>query len=115
MPKTIESMLKSYYYYDPTSNNYSSFPIFVASRKNNARLPLYIRLDLGIKKKLTNGFGADLAQFLGADDSYLNVTLGNLLFFWRNVVWYFPVGGKKLYGLGLNYLPSFNMGYTIKF
>ncbi len=115
VPKTIESMIKSYYYYDHDSNDYSSFPIFVTESKNNARLPLYIRLDLGIKKRLTTGFGAELAQFLGADKSYLNVTFGNLLFFWRNVIWYFPISEKKLYGFGMNYLPSFNMGYTVKF
>lgn len=115
VPKSIESMLKSYYYYNHNTNSFSSFPIFSTGKKNNARLPLFIRLDLGVKKKLTTGFGAELARFLGADKSYLNVTLGNLLFFWRNVIWYLPVGEKKLYGFGTNYLPSFNVGYTIKF
>jgi len=115
VPKTIESMVKSYYYYNPISNEISSFPIYVTEKKNNARLPLFIRLDIGLKKRLTTGFGAQLARFLGADHSYLNLTFGNLLFFHRNVLFYFPVGKKRLYGFGTNYLPEVSMGYTVKF
>jgi len=115
VPKSIETGVNSYYYYDPVTNNLASYPIYTTPSKNNARLPLYVRLDLGLKKRLRKGFGADLANFLGADESYLNLTFGNLLFFHRNVMFYLPVGEEKLYGLGTNYIPEFSMSYTIKF
>ena len=115
VPKTLETSVKSYFYYDPATNEHSSFPTYVANRKNNARLPLYIRLDVGLKKRIRKGFGAELAEFLGAKESYLNVSFGNLLFLYRNVMLYLPVGEEKLYGFGSNYIPEFSVGYTIKF
>jgi len=33
----------------------------------------------------------------------------------RNVWFYFPVNKEKLYALGTNYIPEFNIGYTINF
>ncbi len=114
-PKTIERYIKSYQYYNPQTGELSFQPSYVTDSKNNARLPLYIRLDFGLQKKIRKGFAAELAEFLGADESYMNVTLGNLLFFRRNVLFYFPVGEEKYYGIGSNYLPEFSMGYTVKF
>jgi len=115
VPISLERSTKSYFYYEPVQNEISSYPIYVTPAKNNARLPLFVRLDLGIKKRIRKGFGADLAKYLGADASYLSVTLGNLLFIHRNVMLYLPTGQKEMYGMGTNYIPEFNAGYTIRF
>jgi hypothetical protein len=116
VPKTIETSRKSYFYYDPLTATYSSYPTYVTETKNNARLPLYIRLDLGLKKQIRRGFAAEVAEFLGAKESYLNISFSNLLFlFHRNVWFYFPVEEGKLYGFGTNYFPVFSTSYTIKF
>ena len=115
VPKTIEKSVKSFYYYDPQLNNISTQPSYLADIKNNARLPYYLRLDLGLTKRVRKGFAAELAKFLGAKESYIKVVFGNILFLRRNVWFYMPLGEEKLYGLGSNYLPEFGMGYTIKF
>jgi hypothetical protein len=116
VPKTMEIAGKSYYYYDPVTGAYATYQTYDTPSKNNARLPFYLRLDLGLKKQIRKGFGADLSNFLGAKESYLNFTFGNILFlFHRNVWFYFPTGKEKLYALGTNYLPLINIGYTIKF
>ncbi|MCK5146033.1 TonB-dependent receptor [bacterium] len=114
-PKTLEQGMRQYFYYDPVSNNHASFPLSRTERKNNVRMPLYIRLDVGLQKRLRTGFGANLAEFLGADASYLNFTLGNVLFFHRNVLFYLNFGEGKQYGFGTNYMPEISMGYTVKF
>ena len=115
-PKTIETSTKTYFYYEPFTGQYASSATYFAENKNNARLPLFIRLDLGVKKRLRKGFGAELAEFLGAKESYLKVSFGNLLFpFHRNVWFYLPTDDDKMYGLGTNYFPSFSTGYTIEF
>lgn len=115
VPKTLETTIKSYYYYDPLSNQYTPSVSFFSNKKNNVRMPMYIRLDLGVKKRLRQGFGARLAEFLGADESYVNANFGNLLFFYRNVSFYFPMEDDELYGMGTNYMPEFSVGYTVKF
>lgn len=115
VPKTLERALMSYYFYDPLLNDYSYYPVYIADRKNNIRLPFIIQLDLGLKKRIRQGFGAELAEFLGAKESYLNVTFGNLWFLRRNVWFYIPLGEEKFYGIGTNYFPAISMGYTIKF
>ena len=116
VPKTMEVSTKSYFYYDPLTGDYAFYPTDYTVSKNNVRFPIYIRLDLGLQKRIRKGFAADLAEFLGAKESYVNVAFGNLLFlFHRNVWFYFPVDEGKLYGLGTNYFPEFSAGYTIKF
>ncbi len=115
VPKTLETTIKSYYYYDPLANRYTPSASFFSNKKNNVRMPVYIRLDLGVKKRIRRGFGAQLADFLGAKESYVNVNFGNLLFLYRNVSFYFPMEDNKLYGMGTNYMPEFSMGYTVKF
>ncbi len=116
IPKTMEIAGKSYYYYNPLTGAYATYQTYDTPSKNNARLPFYLRLDLGLKKQIRKGFGADLSNFLGAKESYLNFTFGNILFlFHRNVWFYFPVSKEKLYALGTNYFPVINFGYTIKF
>lgn len=115
LPKTLETTMQNYYFYDPASGTVSSYPFGVENGKNNARLPMVIDWDLGVVKRIRKGFGAELAEFLRADKSYLNVTIGNILFLHRNVLWYFPYGGKKYIPIGMNYLPTVSIGYVIKF
>jgi CarboxypepD_reg-like domain/TonB-dependent Receptor Plug Domain len=115
VPKTLETTLQSYFYYNPISGSLSSYPFGVENGKNNARLPMSIDLDFGVTKRIRSGFGADLAEFLKADRSYLTVSIGNILFLHRNVIWYFPYGGKKYIPIGSNYLPTVTVGYVIKF
>ena len=117
VPKTIESTVKTYYYYEPKSGEFGVYPTNYNETKNNARLPLFIRLDLGLKKRVRKGFGAQLAKFLGAKESYINVSFQNLLFYFhRNVWFYVPIDNDdKMYGFGTNYFPIFSTGYTIKF
>jgi hypothetical protein len=114
-PRTIETFFQNHYYYDPQSGNLSFFPIYAASAKNNARLPMVMEWDIGVKKRLRTGFGAELEEFFKADESYVNITIGNILFFRRNVSWYFPTGGGKYLPIGFNYIPYVNAGYILKF
>jgi hypothetical protein len=119
VPRTLESGMKSYFYYDPHSNQYSYYPTYINNIKNNGRMPYTLNLDLGMKKQLRTGFGAELAGYLGADASYVNITLENILFFLhRNVIYYVPIeidNSVELYGLGTNYFPMISAGYTVKF
>lgn len=116
VPATIERTTRSYFYYDPLSGAVSTYPVGYGPVRNNARLPCVIQLDAGLKKRVRKGFGADLARFLGAKESYVNVTFNNLLFFaHRNVWFYIPFEGKELYGLGTNYFPTVSTGVTVKF
>ena len=114
-PRSIESSMHSYFYYDPVENHYSFYPISVSNKKNNARLPMIIEWDIGLKKQLRNGIGAELADFLHADESYLSVSVQNILFLKRNVLWYFPIAGDKYLPIGTNYIPSANITYSLKF
>ncbi len=115
MPKTLETSYASYYYYDPITNQIGEWPQVVTPVKNNIRMPYYLRLDLGMKKQLRKGFGADLARYLGADRAFMNVTFGNLLFAVQRNVWFYIHDEDKLYGVGTNYIPEFGMGYSIQF
>ena len=115
MPKTLETSFASYYYYDPVTNQIGVWPHVVTPVKNNIRMPYYLRLDLGMKKRLRKGFGADLARYLGADRAFLNVTFGNLLFAVQRNVWFYIHDEDKLYGVGTNYIPEFGVGYSIQF
>ena len=114
--RTLESALQNYHYYNPVNGDVSFYPIYTSGVKNNAHLPSYIEWDIGLKKRLRSGFGAELQDFLHADESYLNFTLGNLLFLKRNVIWYLPlIDENKYLPLGVNYLPYINFGYILKF
>jgi hypothetical protein len=115
LPKTLETTLQNYYYYNPVSGTISEYPYGVERNNNNARLPMDINLDFGVVKRIRSGFGADLAEFLKADKSYLTVTVGNILFLHRNVMWYFPYGGKSYIPIGFNYFPTVTFGYVVKF
>jgi hypothetical protein len=116
LPKTLETTMQTYLNYNPVSGSLSGgYPYGVENGKNNARLPMSIDLDLGVIKRIRNGFGADLAEFLKADASYFSLSIANVLFLYRNVSWYFPNGGSKYLPFGLNYFPVVSVGYVIKF
>lgn len=115
VPKTLETSYVQYYYYDPVYNQIAAWPQVVTPVKNNIRLPYLLRLDLGMKKLLRTGFGANLAKYLGADRAYLNFTFGNVLFFIQRDVWFYINLEDELYGLGTNYLPELSFGYSIQF
>jgi hypothetical protein len=118
--RSVETTLQSYYYYDPLSNQTSFFPLYTTREKNSAKMPPLINLDLGIRKKLLGGFGKQLADFIRADESYVSVTIRNILFLYRNVEFYIPGSGipgyeDKYIPLGSNYIPSVGISYTLKF
>ena len=115
VPRTLERSSYTYYYYDPQTGELATQNTYLADVKNNIRLPFYLRLDLGLQKRIRKGFAAELAEFLGADESFLNVRFGNILFLRRNVWMYVPMEEQKFYAIGSNYFPEFGVGYTIKF
>jgi hypothetical protein len=115
VPKTLETSYADYFYYDPVSNQYAQWPQVVTPVKNNIRLPYYLSLDLGMKKLLRKGFGADLARYLGAERAYLNLSFENLLFALQRNVWFYVRVDDELYGLGTNYIPVGSAGYSIQF
>lgn len=116
VPKTLETSYANYFYYDPVSNQYAQWPQVVTPVKNNIRLPYYLSLDLGMKKLLRKGIGADLARYLGAERAYLNVSFENLLFALQRNVWFYIRLDDKLYGFGgTSYIPTVSAGYSIQF
>ena len=115
VPKTLESGMTYYNYYSPSTNETSIYPLPITPEKNNIRMPYILRLDLGMKKRIRSGFGADLAKYLGAEDAYLNVTFGNLLFLLHRNVWFYINSEDSRYGVGSNYIPEFNVGYSVQF
>jgi hypothetical protein len=118
--RSIETTTQNYYYYDPITNKTSSFPLWTTNDKNGAKMPPLINLDLAIKKKLLRGIGKQFANLIHADESYVTVTIRNLLFLYRNVEMYFPGAGipgyeDKYIPIGSNYVPSVGASYTLKF
>ena len=118
--RSIETNMQSYFYYDPTSNETAFFPMWTNDAKNAARMPPTISFDLGIRKKLTHGFGKQLATILNADESYVSVVIKNILFLYRNIAFYIPANGiegyeDKYIPVGTNYLPQVGISYTLKF
>lgn len=115
LPKTVETAMQNYQYYDPITGNIAFYPLGVSSGKNNARLPWTIDLDMGILKRIRSGFAAELQQLINAKESYYTISIANILFLKRNVIWYFPYGGEKYIPVGINYFPTVSAGYVIKF
>jgi hypothetical protein len=118
--RSIETTTQSYYYYDPVTNETMFFPMWTTNDKNGARMPPLLNFDLAIKKKLLYGFGKQLANLIHADESYVTITIRNILFFYRNVEMYFPGAGipgyeDKYIPIGSNYMPSAGASYTLKF
>ncbi len=115
-PTTIARTQQVYYYYDPVSNSIIPSTQYVDDKKNNARLPFVIQMDMGLKKRIRSGFGVKLEKFLKADESFLTVDIVNLTFFYRNIEYYSVPGFEDMYfPVGFNYLPSVSFGYSIKF
>jgi hypothetical protein len=115
MPKTMETGYANYYYYDPLTNDIGAWPHVITPVKNNIRMPWLLNLDFSIKKRIRTGFGADLARYLKADKAYLNVTISDLLFAVHRNVWFYIRDDDNLYGVGTNYFPIINFGYSIQF
>ncbi len=117
--RSIEQVRQDYYYYDPQTEEFSMFPIWISNEKNNAKMPPLINLDISIRKRLRSGFGKELSEVFNAKESYLIVTVRNLTFFRRNVDYYFPMAlprwENKFLPIGTNYIPSIGFSYTIKF
>jgi outer membrane receptor protein involved in Fe transport len=115
-PITVAKTQQSYFYYEPVTGGLKWSPQYVTDKKNNARLPMYIQLDVGFKKQIREGFGAKLMKWLHADESYLTGTIENVTFFRRNVEYYFYVPQLNYYfPFGMNYFPNVYIGYVIKF
>ncbi len=85
--------------------------------KNNVRFPPRMLWDVGWKKRLREGFGYRLAEYLGTDEAYFTMSIRNLLFLRRNPYMYFylPIPDYGYYAFGLEYFPSVRAGYSIKF
>jgi hypothetical protein len=115
VPRSVESTMQMFYMYEPLTGNMIYSPQYVVDRKNASRLPWLFYLDFGLQKELVSGFGKHLAEFFGADESYLVLNVYNALFFRRNVLYYLTAGGDRFIPMGDNYLPVVSAGYTIKF
>ncbi|HAZ01380.1 MAG: hypothetical protein A2W95_04510 [Bacteroidetes bacterium GWA2_40_14] len=116
VPRSIENSLQMFYMYEPITGQMIYSPQFTIDQKNSSRMPWTMQINLGLEKKIVRGFGKDLAGFFHADESYLSVNVRNVLFLRRNVMYYLPMMGfDKYIPLGADYLPSVNIGYTIKF
>jgi hypothetical protein len=120
IPRSIETTTQSYFTYDPATNQTGYFPLYGSSDKNAAKMPPVINLDFSIRRKLISGFGKKMADILRADESYVSITIQNVLFLYRNVEYYLPgtftsVYYDKYIPLGSNYIPRIGLSYTLKF
>ena len=118
--RSIEITTQSFYDYNPTSNDLSYFPLYASSEKNVALMPPQINLDFSIRRRITNGFGKQLADLIKAGESYVSISIRNVLFLYRNVDYYYPGTFIPLYydkyiPVGSNYLPRVGISYTLKF
>jgi hypothetical protein len=116
VPRSVENGLQMFYMYDPLTGAMVYNPQYTIDQKNSSRMPWTMSLNLGLRKKLVSGFGRELARFFGAEESYLEINIRNILFLRRNIMYYIPLYGlDKMVPMGNNYFPAVNMGYTIKF
>lgn len=116
VPRSVENTLQMYYMYEPLTGQMIYSPQYTIDQKNSSRMPWQMQINLGFEKKIVHGFGKDIADFFKADESYLVASIRNLLFLRRNVTYYYPIIGFDGYlPIGLDYLPSVNVGYIIKF
>jgi hypothetical protein len=116
VPRSVENTYQMFYMYNPLTGAMIYSPQNTTNQKNGVRMPWLLYLDFGLQKKVVSGFGNDIAEFFGAAESYLIVNVYNALFFRRNVLYYFPLGGgDKMLPMGDNYFPMVSAGYTLKF
>ncbi len=114
-PRTWETGMLMHYYYDPLWNGLGAAPTNITPVKNNVRYPPRLIWDIGWKKKLRDGFGYHLAEYLGADDAIFAMTIRNLLFLHRDPQYYFYFPNYGYYGFDFQFLPSISAGYSIRF
>lgn len=116
VPKSIENTIQSFYTYEPLTGTMNYGSQYTVDKKNASRLPWVFYLDFGLQKRVVSGFGKNLADFFGADESYLIVNVNNVLFFRRNVLYYYALEGlDKFFPVSDSYFPTVSAGYTIKF
>ncbi|MBN2602257.1 MAG: TonB-dependent receptor [Candidatus Marinimicrobia bacterium] len=114
-PKTWETGMLMHYYYDPLWNGLGASPTSITPTKNNVRYPSRLTWDIGWKKKLRQGFGYYLAEYLGAEDAVFFMTIRNLLFLHRDPQYYFYFPDYGYYGFDFDFIPSISAGYSIRF
>jgi hypothetical protein len=114
-PRTWPVGRYNQYFYDPVENSVGGFPRDLTPAKNNVRYPPRIVWDVGWKKQLREGFGYHLAEYLGLKEAIMSMTIRNILFLYRNPYYYFYFPDYGYYGFGLEYFPSINFGYTLRF
>lgn len=115
VPRTWETGMRMHASYDPLTNTYGSFATYITPERNNVRYPSRMVWDFGWKKKLRAGFGFNLAEYLGGVDSYMTMTIRNILFLHRNPVYYFYIPEYGYYALDGEFLPSISFGYSLEF
>jgi hypothetical protein len=116
IPKSIENTIQSFYMYEPLTGSMNYGQQYTVDKKNASRLPWVFYLDFGLQKRVVSGFGKNIAEFFGADESYLILNVNNVLFFRRNVLYYQAfVGFDKFLPFSDSYFPTVSAGYTIKF
>lgn len=114
-PRTWPVGRYNQFFYDPYENSVGGFPRDITPVMNNVRYPPRLIWDLGWKKQLREGFGYHLAEFLGLKEAFLTMTIRNILFLYRNPYYYFYIPEYGYYAFGLEYFPSINFGYTLRF
>jgi len=114
-PKTWETGMVSHYSYDPVTNTVGIFPDQITPVKNNVRYPARIIWDIGWKKKLRDGFGYHLAEYIGSDEAYFTMSIQNLLFLRRNPYMYMYIPEYGYYAYDFMFFPIVSAGYSIKF
>jgi len=114
-PRTWETGMLAQFSYDPVTNTAYAYPTNITPQKNNVRYPPRLVWDIGWKKKLRDGFGYRLAEYLGTDEAYMTMTIRNLLFLHRDPHWYFYFPEYGYYALDMEILPQISFGYSIKF
>jgi hypothetical protein len=115
VPKSIENTVQFFYTYDPLTGDMQYSPQYTVNKKNASRLPWVFYLDFGLQKELVTGFGKNLSDFFGADESFFVLNVYNALFFRRNVLYYLPIEEYGYLPVSDNYLPTVSAGFTIKF
>ncbi len=120
IPRSIETTTQNYFSYNPSTDELGAFPLYSSSEKNSVMMPPLLNLDFSMRRKLSSGIGQQFASFLKADESYVTVTLSNVLFLYRNVEFYVPGTFVSRYydkyiPLGSNYIPRIGLSYTLRF
>lgn len=115
-PASVENSFQMFFMHEPITGETYYSPQYTIDQKNSSRMPWIMTINLGMEKRLVDGFGHEIADFFNADESYFVLRVQNILFLRRNVNYYFPIlGFDKYFPLGFDYLPVVNAGYTIKF